>query len=326
MILTRTPLRISLGGGGTDLPSYYRRAGGAVVSAAIDKYVYLAVNATFTDDYLLKYADLERVDRVADIRHGLIREVLHHYDVGPGVEIVSVADIPAGTGLGSSGSFTVGLILALHAYRHQHLSAHELAEAACHVEIDRLGDAVGKQDQYIAAHGGVTRFDFHPDDSVTTTNLALDRATTDDLADHLLLFFTGFSRRATDLLADQQERSHREDPAMLQNLDGVVELGERIQAALLAGDTSGFAGLMHEHWVRKRERSTGMTNDRIDEWYELGRANGAAGGKLVGAGGGGFLLFYAEDPGKLRHAMAGVGLPEVRFGFDFDGAVVLARS
>lgn len=326
MILTRTPLRISIGGGGTDLPSYYRRAGGTVISAAIDKYVYLSVNGTFTEDYLLKYAEHERVDRIADINHGLIREVLDQYGIEPGIEIVSVADIPAGTGLGSSGAFTVGLVLALHAYRHRQLSPQELAEAACHIEIERLGDPVGKQDQYIASYGGLTRFEFRPDESVGVETLGVSPDTLEDLEDHLLLFFTGYSRRATSILADQKARSEGEDAEMLANLSYVADLGDRIGLALEQGRTTDFAELMHEHWVHKRQRTVGISSAEIDDWYELARQNGALGGKLVGAGAGGFLMFYAADPARLRKAMATAGLPEVRFGFDYDGAVVLARS
>ena len=326
MILTRTPLRISIGGGGTDLPSYYRRRGGCVISAAINKYVYLAINTTFTPDYLLKYSEHERVDRIEEICHSLIREVLTHYEVGPGIEIVSVADIPAGTGLGSSGSFTVGLIRALHAYRHHHLSTRSLAEAACHIEIERLGDPVGKQDQYIAAFGGITRFEFRPDDSVGVEPLSVSAETLADLEEHLLLFFTGYSRSATSILADQKQRLERNDAAMIANLDYVDDLGKRIGAALESGDTLQFASLMDEHWQRKRQRSRHITSDEIDSWYALARENGALGGKLVGAGAGGFLLFYAQDTRRLRSAMAAIRLPEVRFGFDHDGCVVVARS
>ncbi len=326
MILTRTPLRVSIAGGGTDLPSYYRRAGGTVVSAAVNKYVYLAVNGTFTDDYLLKYAEQERVERPEDVHHPLIREVLLEHGVEPGVEIVSVADIPAGTGLGSSGAFTVGLLRALHAFRKEHVATADLAEQACHIEIERLGDPVGKQDQYIAAFGGLSRFDFHPDGSVDVSRLDVGADTLADLEEHLLLFFTGYARRATSILSDQKARSERDDAAMLANLDEVRELGRQISDALVAGDTNRFGHLMHEHWMHKRERTNGITNPDIDGWYELARANGAIGGKLVGAGAGGFLLFYAENPRCLRAAMAAGGLPEVRFGFDHDGSVVLARS
>ena len=297
-----------------------------MLSAAIDKYVYLAVNATFTDDYLLKYAVHERVTRVEHIQHSLIREVLMQCRVRPGIEIVSVADIPAGTGLGSSGSFTVGLLRAIYALQHEHRSIQALAEEACHIEIERLADPVGKQDQYIAAFGGLTRFDFRPDDSVEVTPVDVSAETLADLEDHLLLFFTGYSRSASSILADQKSRSESNDAEMLSSLDFVNELGARIEAALAVGDTAKFAVLMDEHWSHKRRRSEGISNQEIDAWYDLARNNGALGGKLVGAGAGGFLLFYAEDPRRVRAAMAQPGLPEVRFGFDHDGSVVLARS
>ncbi len=326
MILTRTPLRISIGGGGTDLPSYYRRHGGTVISAAIDKYVYLAVNDTFTNDYLLKYAEHERVDAIDDIDHPLIREVLRHEQIEPGIEIVSVADIPAGTGLGSSGSFTVGLVRALNAHRHRQCSIAELAEVACEIEIEKLGDPVGKQDQYIAAFGGLTRFEFRSDDTVDVGRLSVSDDTLADLEDHLLLFFTGYCRRASTILADQDQRSEHGDEPMIANLDYINGLGVRIGSALECGDTQEFAALMHEHWMRKRERGEAISNPQIDEWYTAARAGGALGGKLVGAGAGGFLLFYASDPRRLRRTMTGAGLTEVRFGFDHDGSVVLARS
>lgn len=326
MILTRTPLRISIGGGGTDLPSYYRRRGGFVISAAIDKYVYLAVNGTFTNDYLLKYASLERVQRVEEVDHALMREVLSYYEVGPGIEVVSVADMPAGTGLGSSGSFTVGLIRALHAHRHLQCSTRSLAEAACHIEIERLGDPVGKQDQYIAAYGGLTQFEFRADDSVAVDPLAVSDDTMADLEDHLLLFFTGYARRASTILAEQKVRSERDDDAMMANLDQVKALGHQIATALEDGETETFGELMHEHWELKRNRTRGISTSQIDDWYETARRNGARGGKLVGAGAGGFLLFYADDPRRVRAAMDRSGLAEVRFGFDHDGSVVLARS
>lgn len=327
MLITRTPLRIAIGGGGTDLPSFYRRAGGGfVISAAIQKYVYIALNTTFTGDYLLKYSELERTESIDAIRHRLIRTALRLHPVPPGIEIASVADIPSGTGLGSSGSFTVGLLKALHAYTHNRISDHDLAEEACAIEIEHLDQPVGKQDQYIAVFGGLTCFEFHADDSVSVSSLALAPETMWDLSENLLMFFTGYSRDASSVLADQRRRSEQDDRAMLGNLSFVRDTGFEIRKRLEDGDTEGFAELMHEHWVRKRERSAGMTNPSIDRWYERARANGALGGKLVGAGGGGFLLFYASDPARLRATMAGEGLREVRFGFDLDGSTVLVRS
>ena len=206
MLISRTPLRISLGGGGTDLPSYYHDGGGFVLSAAIDKYVFVGVNSTFSADYLLKYSISERVDRRADVQHPILREALELLDVGPGIEVVSMADIPAGTGLGSSGSFTVGLLRSLFALQRQHISTSDLAQLACHIEIDRLGESVGKQDQHIAAYGGLTCFDFLEDGSVAATPLALSPHTLSDLESNLLLFFTGYSRSASGVLQDQNNR------------------------------------------------------------------------------------------------------------------------
>jgi D-glycero-alpha-D-manno-heptose-7-phosphate kinase len=326
MLITRTPLRISIGGGGTDLPSYYRRRGALVIAAAINKYVFIGINRTFVSDYFVKYSALERADRVDDIKHPLVREALRHTATPPGVEIVSMADIPSGTGLGSSGTFTVGLLRALHAFKREHVTAAELAETACHIEIERLGQPVGKQDQYIAAFGGVTCFEFHPDDTVTVSPLGLPETTMHDLQEHLLLFFTGYSRAASEILGDQKRRSEEGDRAMLESLAFTEELGRRIKHSLEEGDLWQFADLMHEHWEYKRARSSGMSNDQIDHWYAVGRKNGARGGKLVGAGAGGFLLFYAEDPDALRRAMVDEGLEEVRFSFDHDGSTVLIRD
>jgi D-glycero-alpha-D-manno-heptose-7-phosphate kinase len=326
VIITRTPLRISLGGGGTDLPSYYRRFGGLVISAAINKYVYIGINRTFTDDYSLKYSELELVKTVADIRHPILREALAMHPVGPSVEIVSLADIPGGTGLGSSGTFTVGLLRALYAYERRHVVADALAEEAVSIEIDRLGRAVGKQDQYIAAFGGLTRMEFCADDTVRVSALRVSNECLHDLEERLLLFFTGYSRSADEILQDQRARSEQGDPAMLENLHTIAEIGRKVGAALERGDTARFGELMHEHWIRKRERSQNMSSSQIDHWYDVAMANGALGGKLVGAGAGGFLMFYAAEPSALREAMSGEGLTELRFMFDLDGSAVVVRD
>ena len=326
MIITRTPLRITLGGGGTDLPSYYEEFGGFLLSAAISKYIFIAINRTFTPDYFLKYSALERVDRPEQVEHPIVREVLLAHNVGPSVEIVSMADIPSGTGLGSSGAFTVGLLHAVNAFHRDHVTAAGLAEEACAIEIDRLGRPVGKQDQYVAAFGGLKCFDFKPDGHVKVSPLAVSTDTFYDLEEHLLMFFTGYSRGADRVLAEQKTRSESGDAQMIDNLHFVKELGLRSKAALEQGDTEGFALIMHEHWEHKKKRSTSMSNSSIDRWYQLGRDNGALGGKLVGAGAGGFLLFYARDHRALRQAMAAEGLTEVRFGFDQAGSTVIARD
>lgn len=324
MIITRSPLRITLGGGGTDLPSYYERHGGFLVAAAIDKYVYVTVMRPFVPGIFLKYSQLEHVDRVDDVQHRIIREALRQLDFRtPQVEITTLADIPAGTGLGSSGSFTTALLKALYAHRKRLLHPSELAELACDIEINRLGESVGKQDQYIAAYGGVTCFTFHPDGTVDAEPLQMPMDALFNLEDNLLLFFTGFSRRAGRILADQKARSEQGDAGMLDNLHEVKALGLGARDALMKGDIAGFGALMHDQWEQKKRRSAGMSNPQIDEWYELALKNGAIGGKLVGAGGGGFLLFYSEDHRRVRAAMAKAGLEEVRFRFDFEGTKVL---
>lgn len=327
MIIARSPLRITLGGGGTDLPSYYRDHEGFLVSAAIDKYVYVTVMRPFKPGIYLKYSQLEQVDEIAQVKHPIIRETLSLMGVRtPQVEITTLADIPSGTGLGSSGSFTTALLKAMHSHRKRHLHQEELAELACHIEIDRLGEPIGKQDQYIAAIGGLTCFTFHKDDRVTAVPLKVGMDTLFDLEDNLLLFFTGFSRSAGSILKDQNSRTKESDADMLKNLHYVKELGYRSKEALESGNPLLFGELMHEHWEHKKRRSGGMSNPQIDQWYSLGMANGAVGGKLVGAGGGGFLMFYAHDRNKLRHTMAAAGLEEVRFRFDFEGTKVVLSS
>ncbi len=324
MIITRSPLRISLGGGGTDLPSYYEKKSGFLVAAAIDRYVYVTVMRPFAPGIYLKYSKIEHVDQVAEVQHPIIREALGLLELRtPQIEITTLADIPAGTGLGSSGSFTTALLKALYAHRRRLLHPYEVARLACEIEIERLGEPVGKQDQYIAAYGGITCFDFAQDGSVEARPLECSMDTLFDLEDNLLLFFTGFCRSAGGILQDQKVRSEASDAQMMANLDYVKELGLRSKKALESGACKQFGELMHEHWEHKKRRSQRMSNPQIDEWYELGRANGAVGGKLVGAGGGGFLMFYTEDRKRLRQAMSHAGLDEVRFRFDFEGTKVL---
>lgn len=326
MIITRTPLRISIGGGGTDLPSYYEKFGGFVISAAINKYIYITVNRTFRPGYLLKYSKLEHAQTVDEIKHAILRETLRLMDIGPAVEIVSIADVPAGTGLGSSGSFTVGLVQALYAHKRRKISTEELARLANHIEMDILGEPCGKQDHTIAAYGGLTCQEYHPSGAVTVAPLDVSEATIKELRENLLLFFTGYSRGASGLLADQKTKSETGDKRMLENLHRVKELGLEIKKRLEAGDTRGFATLMHEHWLNKQKRAGTISNRRIDEVYALARDNGALGGKLVGAGSGGFLLFYAPERAPLRAAMDEAGLQEMDFSFDFDGSIVQLRN
>ena len=283
MIITRSPLRITLGGGGTDLPSYYRDHTGFLISAAIDKYVYVTVMRPFAPGIYLKYSRLEQVETTEDVQHPIIREAIRQLDFKtPQIEITTLADIPAGTGLGSSGSFTTALLRALYAHRRKLVHPSELAALACDIEINRLGEPIGKQDPYIAAYGGVTCFTFHPDERVDAEPLAVPTSALNDLEDNLLLFFTGFTRAAGSILADQKARTTTQDREMLENLHYVKSLGLESRTALESGQPAKFAELMHEHWLHKKRRSQAMTNPQIDAWYELGRKNGAVGGKLVG--------------------------------------------
>ena len=327
MIITRSPLRVSLGGGGTDLPSYYREHGGFLVAAAVDKYVYITQHRTFQEEIIVKYSKLERVSAVDQIEHPIVREALKLVGItDPHLELTSMADIPEGTGLGSSGSFTTALLKALHAYKKNLLSPVELAEQACDIEINRLGEPIGKQDQYISAIGGITAFTFRQDGRVEYRPVRLSEETHFNLEDNLLLFFTGYSRSASTILKDQNDRSKKNDQAMLDNLHFTKELGYKSLDALEAGNLEEFARLMDVHWQRKKARSSGMSNPHINEWYDYAMAHGALGGKLIGAGGGGFLMFYAADKARLRHGMREKGLQEVRFRFDFEGTKVVAQN
>lgn len=326
MLLVRTPLRISIGGGGTDLPSYYREFGGFVISAAINRYVFIGMNRIFTQEYVLKYSAQERVVTIDEIEHPILREALRRHEVPPGIEIVSLADIPAGTGLGSSGSFTVGLMRALFAFRREPASNQEIAEEACHIELNLLRQSGGKQDQYAASYGGLICMDFQKSGAVDVSRLKISNETAMQLEERLAMFFTGYSRSAETLLKDQRKRTESKDSQLIESLHFTKQLGYQIRDALEAGQIGKFGELMHEHWLHKRVRSNGMSNPCIDRWYELGRANGAAGGKLIGAGGGGFLLFFADDRPALRRAMAREGLQEVPFKFDHDGSTVMMRD
>jgi D-glycero-alpha-D-manno-heptose-7-phosphate kinase len=247
-------------------------------------------------------------------------------DGAPQLEITSLADIPAETGLGSSGSFTTALLKALHALKKNLIHPQELAEQACHLEINVLGKPVGKQDQYVAAYGGLICLEFQPDGQVDAVPLKLDTDTLYNLEDNLLLFFTGFSRSASRILQEQDDRTRDDDPGMVGELHAIKEIGMQSKEALENGDLGRFAELMNTHWDRKRLRTGRMSNDQIDEWYQLARQNGAVGGKLIGAGGGGFLMFYTEDKRRLRRAMHGAGLHEVRFRFDFEGTKLITLS
>ena len=320
VIFSRAPLRISLGGGGTDLPSYYREHGGFLVSGAIDKYVYMLTHTVFQRRYRMKYSSMEEVDEIGQISHPILRETLLRHWRGNPLEIASVADVPAGTGMGSSGAYTVCLLKGLAHARRTSITPGALAEAACEIEIDVLGEPVGKQDPYVAAHGGICAYTFSPDGSVDVEPLELGPEVLRRLRDQLLLFYTGAARSASKVLADQDQRSKAGDEEMLENLHRTKEIGQRSCELLRSGELESYAELMHEHWEHKRRRSPGMANEHIDRLYMLARRSGVIGGKLVGAGGGGVLLVYAPRPEDTRQAMAAAGASELAFDFEFDGA------
>ncbi len=320
VIFSRAPLRISLGGGGTDLPSYYSRYGGFLVSGAIDKYVYMLMHTVFQQRYRMKYSEMEEVDEISEIRHPILRETLLRHWRGNPLEIASVADVPAGTGMGSSGAYTVCLLKGLAHARRTSITPGALAEAACEIEIDVLGEPVGKQDPYVSAHGGICAYTFDRDGGVEVEPLELGPEVLRRLRDQLLLFYTGEARSASKVLADQDQRSKAGDEEMLKNLHYTKELGRRSCELLQSGDLTSYAELMHEHWEHKRRRSPGVANERIDRLYTLARRSGVIGGKLVGAGGGGFLLVYAPRPEDTRQAMAAAGASELAFDFEFEGA------
>ena len=324
MIIVRSPLRISLGGGGTDLPSYYKEFGGFLIAAAIDKYIYITIHQTFVEDIIIKYSQLERVKEVEEIKHPIIKEALKLINLdGKYLEITSMADIPAGTGLGSSGSFTVALLKALHSFKRDLVSNKELAEQACNIEINKLGEPIGKQDQYIAAFGGITCFKFSSNGFVSLKPLNIDKETLYNLEDNLLLFFTGYSRNSSSILKEQDDKSKDLNKEMIENLHFVKEIGLESKKALESKDLHHFGELMNTHWEYKKKRSNKMSNEKIDYWYNIALKNGAIGGKLIGAGGGGFLMFYTEDKKSLRHVLGSEGLQEVRFNFDFEGTKVI---
>lgn len=326
MILARAPLRIPLGGGGTDLRSYYEREGGFILAAAINKYVYVCVNRPAADDLIrLKYTRSEEVYRVDQVQHDLARPAFEALGIENNIEVSSMADVPGGSGLGSSSTYLVCLLTALHALQRRQISTHDLAELSCHLEIDLAGHSAGKQDHYTAAFGGITALEIKPDGVVDVQELPISITTREELRNGLVLFFTGLTRRADAILLAQHDQTNREDPEVIGSLDAVKDLGYRIRGAIESDDLESFGHLLNEHWQQKKRRSTAISSPRLDEWYDLGLRHGALGGKLVGAGGGGFLLFYcpADKRDGLRAAMTKAGLREMPFDFDRVGAKVL---
>lgn len=325
MIITRTPFRITLGGGGTDLPSFYREHGGFILAVALDKYMYVNVNTPIVDDKIrVKYAQSEMVDHADAIQHTLAREALRHFHIVRGIEIVSIADIPAGTGLGSSSAYLVGLLNATHALTQDPAGPKLLAEEACHIELDILKKPIGKQDQYMAAYGGLTALDIARDGKVRVTRLDIDVEILVALEHNILMFYTHDMRDATTILSRQDAATKRSDRAVVASLEEIKDIGIEIRSAIARGQLHRFGELMDVHWQLKKRLSEGITNPQIDAWYELAKRHRAIGGKISGAGGGGFMMLYCEDgKAELREALRAAGLRELNFRFDFEGSKVI---
>ena len=327
MIITRTPFRVTLGGGGTDLPSYYSRYGGFIFSFAIDKYMYLNVNRPVADDFIrLKYSQSEKVEKVSDLKHEIARACLEKLGISNSIEIASMADIPAGSGLGSSSCYTVGLLHALHTLKREHLSLRRLANEACKIEIDILQKPMGKQDQYLAAFGGFTVLEISKDGKVLVSHANVSNGTLEDLKSNLLIFFTGVKRINKKILGEQNRSTIQNEKKVLESLHYIKESGYKILEIVESGNITELGKMFDEHWQYKKKLAKGITNSEFDKIYDTAMKNGALGGKISGAGGGGFFLFYCEEgKHKLRSAMADMGLKEMRFDFDFEGTKILAN-
>ncbi len=327
MIVSRAPVRFSLGGGGTDLPSYAREHGGFLVAAAIDKYVNLCVARRFYQNIRLAYSTTELVDTVDQIQHPIFREALRHVGLSRALELHSLADVPSSSGLGSSSTFTVALLNGLYAFKREFVGAKQLAEEACHIEIDILKEPIGKQDQYIACYGGITAFTFDKDGSVHAERLAVRDEVIDQLENGLLIFYSGVERSASAVLSEQAKMVKANKDDAVARMHRIKEMGYETKKLLLDGDLDRYGDLLHEHWMNKRKLASNMTDSVIDEHYEAARKAGAIGGKLMGAGGGGFFMFYVRPPEKRRvyETLTARGLRPLRFRFDFDGARIVAN-
>jgi D-glycero-alpha-D-manno-heptose-7-phosphate kinase len=338
MIVSRAPVRFSLGGGGTDLPSYAKEHGGYVIAAAIDKYVFVSANRRFYPSIRLSYSKTEIVDSVGQIEHRIFRSALAMLGVESGIELTSIADLPANSGLGSSSAFTVALLNAIHSFKHEYVSSRQLAEEACAIEIDTLKEPIGKQDQYIAAYGGITAFTFHPDGRVDVEPLSIREEVIAELEMNLVIAYSGIERAASPILQEQQAaiasapKSPSIPPGMkpsnaVERMHRIKELGYETRDILIKGDLDRYGELLHEHWTNKRKMATSISDEAIDGHYEAAREAGAVGGKLMGAGGGGFFMFYVRpaDRRKLLARLAERGLRPLRFRFDLLGARIIVN-
>lgn len=327
MIITRTPFRITLGGGGTDLPSYYENYGGFIFSFALNKYMFITVKRPFADKLIrLKYNISETVKKVPELKHDIARECLTKLDIKDSIDVVSMADIPAGSGMGSSSSYTVGLLNALHTMKREYLSLQELAEEACDIEMYRLKKPMGKQDQYLASFGGFTVLEIAKNGYVTVKRAKISDSTIDGLKSNLLSFYTGVQRKNIGILAQQNKAAEDSKKEVLDSLHYIKDSGYKILDIVESGNISELGLMFDEHWKHKKKLAKGITNPQFDEIYEIAMRNGALGGKISGAGGGGFFLFYCEkNQDQLRKAMSEAGLKEMRFDFDHEGTKVLVN-
>lgn len=325
MIITRTPFRFTLGGGGTDLPSYYSKYGGFIFAAGINKYMFININRPIVDDFVrVKYTKSETVSHRNELQHDIAREAMRMMEIENALEIVSMADVPARTGLGSSSCYAVGLLNALHTMKREYIQLQELAEEACDLEINRLGKPIGKQDQYMAAFGGLTVLDIKKDGNVLVRTVKAEDSTIDDLNKNLLMFYTGTSRSADIILSEQSKGVKEEKKNVVESMNYIKEIGYKILEAVESGNLTDVGLLFDKHWEYKKRISSKMSNSTFDEIYEIAKRNGALGGKISGAGGGGFFLFYVEENHtNFREAMKKLGLKELRYRFDFEGTKVL---
>jgi len=322
MIVSKTPLRMSYVGGGSDLPSFYRHEIGAVLSTTIDKYIYVAVNKKFDGKIRLSYSKTEEVDEVSQIEHPLVREALSMLSIPGGIEIASLADIPSrGSGLGSSSSFTVALLNALYAFKNQYSSKESLAKQACEIEIERCGEPIGKQDQYAAAYGGLNLIRFHPDDSVSVDPVICSPNTIKRIDESTLVFFTGRTRSASAVLRNQSDAMRLEERRIL--MRRMVQLAFELKKELESGSVENFGSILDENWKLKAQLITGISDPQIDEWYRKGVLAGATGGKLLGAGNGGFIMFFAPPEYHVKIKAALSDLIPIKFGLDRNGAQIV---
>lgn len=322
MIISRSPLRISLGGGGTDLPSYYKKKSGYLIAASINKYIYISVGRNFNNKFLLKYSKSESVFDINKIKHPLFRETLKYFNIKTPINIASHADIPSGTGLGSSGSFTVCLINAILNLKNKSYSKKKISEIAFEIEHKILNEPVGKQDQYACAIGGINEFYFNKNNSVSIKKINLSKNLLNNLNKNLVIFFTGYSRESYKILDFQNKQTLKLNKDMIKNLDMIKEIGKNSKKALEKKNFNEFGEIMNYHWQLKKKRSPNMTNKRIDYLYDYAIDNGAIGGKLIGAGGGGFLMFYSKRPNQLIGAFKNK-LSQLDYKFDHVGLKII---